>query len=101
MEAVGLQAVDQILSCSTYDGDEEATMSSEVTHIVAEAEHAVHAAVGVATGLASAAGTQLFVFVFVFGSRAVAVAEVSLLLGVCPGADGAAATAPAGRGRAG
>lgn len=28
----------------TYDGDEEATMGSEVTHIVAEAEHAVHAA---------------------------------------------------------
>lgn len=37
-----------LLSCSTYDGDEEETMSSEVTHIVAEVEHAVHATVGVA-----------------------------------------------------
>lgn len=49
----GFKGNDQILSCGTYDGDEEATMGSEVTHIVAEAEHAVHAAVGVATSLVS------------------------------------------------
>lgn len=48
-EAAGLQMTSWILSCSTYDGDEEATMGSEVTHIVAEVEHAVHAAVGLAT----------------------------------------------------
>lgn len=64
--AVGLQGADQILSCSTYDGDEEATMGSEVTHIVAEAEHAVHAAVGVATSLVLATGTQLLFVSFLF-----------------------------------
>lgn len=35
-------------------------MGSEVTHVVAEAEHAVHAAVGVATSLVSAARVKLF-----------------------------------------
>lgn len=31
-----------LLSCSTYDGDEEEVMSAEVTHIVAEVEDGVH-----------------------------------------------------------
>lgn len=41
-------------------------MGSEVTHIVAEVEHAVHAAVGVATSLVSATGTQLLFVSFLF-----------------------------------
>lgn len=36
-----------LLSCSTYDGDEEEVMSTEVTHIVAEVENSVHKQVSV------------------------------------------------------
>lgn len=50
---------------------------------------------------ASSQRRELSCCMFHFFSCKAAVAEVSSLLGVCPGAEGAAATAPAGRGRAG
>lgn len=55
-----------LLSCSTYDGDEEETMSSEVTHIVAEVEHAVHATVGVAKVLFRGSSLLIDVFLLFF-----------------------------------